>query len=165
MAYVEADSFTTQQRVEALVALGVHTSSTKTLQQDVLDRMAQQGGLVQAVLLRHGNTSTVPSGGSPISLTSDLGKMIGKLTDEANAFLAAAYVLLMHVGSKANMDVVRHYLDAADAILGDDGMLADVLNVTSGSLGASHITTGEITPPSRTNRQSEGVRFNSLTEF
>ena len=108
MPYVEADSFTTQGRVEALVARGVHDTTTKPTAQQVLDRMAGQAARIEAVLRVAGHSGTVLSGASPV--TADT--VLARLCDEANAFLAAAYVIEMHDVRDSDKALVESYLVA-----------------------------------------------------
>lgn len=145
MAYTEADSFTLQTRVEAIIRHGPFTASTNVTDQQVRDRMALDAGEVSAVLRRHGHDgtpATVKAGTSADEL------MLLALCDSGNAFRSAAYVLRMVVRD-AKAEVYDAYHEAADRILGNSakgivGKLAELLGNTVGSGGVSVNTDIEI---------------------
>jgi hypothetical protein len=87
-AYVEADSYTTIARVQALVARGVFSSSTIPTQQQVYDFMALDAGEVTARVAQEGVAIT--------TATRLDGSNAMVLADQANMYLAAADALFAH---------------------------------------------------------------------
>lgn len=97
---VEGDSYTTQADVEKLVGRGAHTASTVPTQAEVLEIMAKRGAKVQSVMWDAGLRVTPPTGAYPISSAAGLDAsakdMVTKLANEANALLAAGWVIWAH---------------------------------------------------------------------
>ncbi len=153
-AFVEADSYTTIDRVEALVARGVLSGTTVPTSQHALDRMALRGAEVSARINSLGFAATPPSGGSPISEATAAGKTLKNLADSANAHLAAGDVLFMHDIKSADTDP-----PGVQALWDEGYKQLDALEgfVVSGALGSA-------TSSARTSTTTGGIAAAQFNE-
>lgn len=163
------DAYCSMADVIAFAQAGTYSSSTVPTESEVLGFMAKRASRVYSALAKvMGASAPGPANyATTIDTTTDKGKALSQACRFANAVGAAMDAL---EAAGANQAPAKSERVAELGVLwmgciADLEYAAQAYQGTAGGLARTHVSTGEITQPSVTAREQQGLLFNHLTRF